>query len=125
MITLNYQSGMPIYQQIKNKILEEIMLGILKADEQLPTVRTLARELGINPNTIQKAYQELEGEGVIYSLTGKGSFIQNVGVAGQKILKERLEAVTKALEEAKMAGATRPEIDTLVTAVYDKGGNAK
>ena len=125
MIKLDYQSRAPIYQQIKSKVLEEILLGFLQPDDQLPTVRTLARELGINPNTIQKAYQELEGEGIIYSLTGKGSFVASAAVTGPKIRTERLEALEAALLEAKLAGVTQQQIVDLASDIFSKGGNAK
>ena len=75
MITLDYQSNDPIYLQIKNRIAELVMLGVYPPGTQLPSVRSLAGELGINPNTIQKAYQELEAAGVTCSVSGKGSFV--------------------------------------------------
>ena len=75
MITLDYQSKDPIYLQIKNRIAELVMLGVYPPGTQLPSVRSLAGELGINPNTIQKAYQELEAAGITCSVSGKGSFV--------------------------------------------------
>lgn len=75
MIELDYKSREPIYVQLKKNIIQDIMLGELKADEQLPAVRQLAQDLGINPNTVQKTYRELERDGIIYSLPGKGSFV--------------------------------------------------
>ena len=73
MITIDYKSRQPIYEQIIDKVKELIIAGVLKRDDQLPPVRQLAQELAINPNTIQKAYAELERQGVIYSMKGKGS----------------------------------------------------
>ena len=72
MFELDVRSRKPIYEQLVDKLKELIMNEILKPDEQLPSVRTLAQELTINPNTIQKAYRELEAQGFIYSLKGKG-----------------------------------------------------
>lgn len=69
------RSRKPIYEQLVDKLKELIINEVLKTDEQLPSVRTLAQQLTINPNTIQKAYRELEIQGFIYSVKGKGSFV--------------------------------------------------
>ena len=74
MLIVNYRDARPIYQQIKDGLRKLILTGAIAADEKLPSVRALATELAINPNTIQRAYAELESEGVIYSVAGKGSF---------------------------------------------------
>ncbi|MGS0764412.1 GntR family transcriptional regulator [Syntrophomonas curvata] len=76
MFELDLRSRAPIYEQLANKIIELIISNVLKPDEQLPSVRILSSELTINPNTIQKAYRELEYRGYIYSLPGKGSFVK-------------------------------------------------
>ncbi|MDD4572547.1 MAG: GntR family transcriptional regulator [Clostridia bacterium] len=75
MITIDYRSREPIYQQIISRIEDLAASGLMSADEQLPSVRSLAVELSINPNTIQRAYNELERRGIIYSVAGKGSFL--------------------------------------------------
>ena len=75
MFSIDTRSRIPIYEQLKNNIAGLIASGVLSEDEQLPSVRSLARELGINPNTVQRAYQELEGQGIIYQATGRGSFV--------------------------------------------------
>ncbi len=75
MITVNYKSHVAIYEQIKASIIELILKGVFQKDEQLPSVRFLAQELVVNQNTIQKAYSELEREGITYSVRGKGSFV--------------------------------------------------
>ena len=74
MISLNYRDSRPIYEQIKDGLRKLIVTGAMKPDEKLPSVRALAQQLSINPNTIQRAYNELESEGYIYSVPGKGSF---------------------------------------------------
>ena len=74
MISLNYRDSRPIYEQIKDGLRKLIVTGAIGTDEKLPSVRSLATQLSINPNTIQRAYNELEGEGYIYSVPGKGSF---------------------------------------------------
>ena len=70
MISLNYRDSRPIYEQIRDGLRKLIVTGALGADEKLPSVRALAAQLAINPNTIQRAYNELEGEGYIYSVPG-------------------------------------------------------
>ena len=82
MISLNYRDSRPIYEQIRDGLRKLIVTGALSADEKLPSVRALAAQLAINPNTIQRAYNELEGEGYIYSVPGKGSFAAAVAAAG-------------------------------------------
>ena len=75
MINLDYQSRTPIYEQIIDEIERYVVLGILKPEEQLPSVRELATELGINPNTVKKAYTELERKGVTVTISTKGTYI--------------------------------------------------
>ena len=81
MISLNYRDSRPIYEQIRDGLRKLIVTGALSADEKLPSVRALAAQLAINPNTIQRAYNELEGEGYIYSVPGKGSFAAAIAAA--------------------------------------------
>ena len=75
MIQLNYRDSRPIYEQIKDGIKQLIYTEVLGADDKLPSVRELASKLAINPNTISRAYKELEQEGVIYTQSGRGTFI--------------------------------------------------
>ena len=75
MISINSNTGVPIFEQIVLEIGKLIALGIYKPDDKIPPVRTLAKDLGVNPNTVAKAYQECESKGLIYSLAGKGSYI--------------------------------------------------
>ena len=75
MITVNYRSPLPLYQQIKESVTKLIITGAVRAGEQLPSVRELATQLAINPNTIARAYRELESEGYIYTVSGRGCFV--------------------------------------------------
>ena len=75
MFLINTQSNEPIYEQIKRQIVRFVEAGVLQPDEKLISVRSLAQQLNINPNTVQKAYQELEAEGVLYTLPKKGVFV--------------------------------------------------
>ncbi|WP_046213266.1 GntR family transcriptional regulator [Paenibacillus wulumuqiensis] len=114
MFELDVRSRKPIYEQLMDKIKEMILYGILKPDEQLPSVRTLSGQLTVNPNTIQKAYRELEREGYIYSQAGKGSFVapsqQQPGAAQLAEMKERL---LKLFAEAIYLGFTKSDIEKL------------
>ena len=78
MLTIDYRSGESLYIQIKNNYKKMIMSGSLKENEMLPSVRTLAGNLAINVNTVQRAYRELEQEGYIYSVPGKGNFVAKI-----------------------------------------------
>ena len=75
MFTINLHGKSSIYEQIRSQILKFIQIGILKPNDKLPSVRELSMDLGINPNTVQKAYQKLEEDGYIYILSKKGAFI--------------------------------------------------
>ena len=101
MIQLNYRDSKPIYEQIKDGLRRLVVSGAVKQDEKLPSVRELATNLSINPNTIQKAYRELEQEGYIYTIAGKGSFAaQRADVASgrnEELMKEFDEIVKELL----------------------------
>ena len=92
MVNLNYRDARPIYSQIVDGFREQIAAGILQPGDRLPSVRELATTLTINPNTIQRAYRELEADGRIESFAGKGSFVRS-GCAGGDIWKNLDDAV--------------------------------
>ena len=101
MIQLNYRDSKPIYEQIKDGLRRLVVTGAVRTDEKLPSVRELATNLSINPNTIQKAYRELEQEGYIYTIAGKGSYAaQRADVASgrnEELMKEFDEIVKELL----------------------------
>ena len=97
MISLNYRDSRPIYEQIKDGLRKLIVTGAMAPDEKLPSVRALATQLSINPNTIQRAYNELEGEGYIYSVPGKGSFAAGNTGADESRRRELLEKLKPLL----------------------------
>ena len=78
MILLDYKDSRPIYEQVVGKLQELMILGVLEEDSQMPSVRSLAMELSINPNTIQRAYGELERRGYLYTVKGRGSFVGSI-----------------------------------------------
>ena len=107
MILLDYRDKRPIYEQVVDKLERLIIGGGLEANYKMPSVRSLALELSVNPNTIQRAYAQLEQEGYIYTVTGRGSFVAHEC----EWRSGKLEEVTKSLEEvlqrAKEAGMDR------------------
>lgn len=111
MFELDLRSRAPIYEQLVDKIIELIISNVLKPDEQLPSVRVLSSELTINPNTIQKAYRELEYRGYIYSVPGKGSFIKpKVSVDNSARLKNLEHELNRIVAEMLYLGMPPDEI---------------
>ena len=124
LITVDLRDRKQLYEQLVDNIKNLILIGELKADEKLPSVRNLARELGINPNTIQKAYSELERCGVILTLPGRGSIvIAQVDELKREHLGTLTETLTQLAHEAKTAGITEYEVLTAAQNAY-KGGSA-
>ena len=114
MISLNYRDSRPIYEQIRDGLRKLIVTGALSADEKLPSVRALAAQLAINPNTIQRAYNELEGEGYIYSVPGKGSFAAAGAAAAAPRPAARRTPVRELLSELRYLGVSQQELLNLV-----------
>lgn len=114
MISLDYRSRVPIYDQIVNGIIKLKTMGVLNPDDKLPSVRQLAGELRVNPNTVQKAYAMLESDGIIYSVSGKGSFISGDSDATATLIKAAKDDFIKAVLAAADRGITRDELVKLV-----------
>ena len=118
MISLNYRDSRPIYEQIEDGLRKLIVTGALGADEKLPSVRALAAQLAINPNTIQRAYNELEREGYIYSVPGKGGFASANAGADEVRRRELLGKVRELLAELRYLGVSQQELADLVKEVF-------
>ena len=114
MISLNYRDSRPIYEQIKDGLRKLIVTGAMKPDEKLPSVRALAQQLSINPNTIQRAYNELESEGYIYSVPGKGSFASGDSGAEEARKQELMGQVREMVTELKYLGVSEESLLTLL-----------
>lgn len=114
MILIDYKDRRPIYEQVIEKFQQMILCGALEPDSPMPSVRSLAMELSLNPNTIQRAYQELERQGYIYTLKGKGSFVSDSIKAADHKRKEVREELEKCVSNAIMAGITEDELRNLV-----------
>ena len=119
-ITVDTRDRKPIYEQLTDNIRRLVLQGVLQPNEQLPSVRALAVELAINPNTIQKAYAELERQGITYSLPGRGSFISdNITELSRAQLAQSADALRAAMKAAKDAGMTRAEALALLSEAWE------
>jgi GntR family transcriptional regulator len=116
MITIETTGFIPIYEQIKNGIKGKISLGVLKANDPLPSIRDLAAELVVNPNTVARAYRELESEGFITTRKGKASFVTDNSSSLIKGERQRFidEVFERAISEARKFGLEEEEIRTVV-----------
>lgn len=110
MIAINYRDPRPIYEQIQAELRGLMLTGALPPGSRLPSVRELAGQLAINPNTIQRAYSELEAEGCIYSVAGKGSFAAAGGGERQRRIRELTQQLKPVLEEMKTLGCTQEDL---------------
>ncbi|MDE7389972.1 MAG: GntR family transcriptional regulator [Lachnospiraceae bacterium] len=121
MFTINYQSREPIYEQLYNNVVRMIGMGALTPHSKLPTVRAMAQELGVNPNTVSKSYQMLEQNGYIYSTVGKGTFVADSGTVISGKQEEARAALKKAVKRAADVGITKSEVNKLVNESYSGG----
>lgn len=111
MINLDYQSRKPIYEQIVQEIERYVALDILKPEEQIPSIRDMATELGINPNTVKKAYSILENKGVIVTISTKGTFItKKTESVLENTVNDKINQIKKCIEEIENYGISRNEI---------------
>ena len=110
MIVLDYRDSRPLYQQVKDSLRRMMLTGLLEPDEKLPSVRSLATQLAINPITIQRAYAELEAEGYIYSVAGRGSFVSAGDGEHLRRIAELTGRLVPLLEELKSLGYTREQL---------------
>ncbi len=120
MIQLNYRDARPIYEQVKDGFRSMIIRGELRQDVKLPSVRELASSLDINPNTIQRAYRELEQEGYVYTVPGRGSFVVGRSEVDDLRRRDLWEALENNVEELLFLGVSWGEI---VEHIREKGSN--
>lgn len=120
MIQIDWQSRTPIYDQLIRGVVRLKSLGVLQPGEKLPSVRSLAGQLGVNPNTVQKAYQMLETQGVIYSVSGKGSFISDRKDASSELLQAAEERLRNALAEAAQTGVRKERVLDITDEIYNR-----
>lgn len=121
MLTVNFSSRTPVYQQLYDDVIRLVSLGVLKSDTKLPPVRILATELGINPNTVQKAYKMLEKDGYIYSTVGRGSFVSNKLDQNQAEKIQAKNDLKESIDKAYKKGITKDEMIELVDEITSGG----
>lgn len=121
MIQLNYRDAKPIYEQIKDGFRRLIISDSLSANERLPSVRELASSLAINPNTISRAYRDLESEGYVYSIAGKGTFVAERQEGFDVRKQELLEEFDEVVQELSYLSVTKEELVARIDRL-EKGG---
>lgn len=119
MFMLNPQDKTPIFTQLKKQIIEFIGIGILNANDQLPSVRSLANELGINPNTVAKAYQELELQGYVYTVAGKGCFVSQVNIEAD-IQGDKINEFKHIVAECKKFNINKEILINTIEMIYER-----
>ena len=124
MILIDYKDRRPLYEQIVEKLSDLMVRGVLAQDSQLPSVRSLATELSINPNTIQRAYAELERQGYIYSVKGRGSFVAENHQIRAKKQSEIWQELALLIEDARNAGITLDAFQAQVAQNYKQDPGA-
>jgi GntR family transcriptional regulator len=124
LITINTRDPRPIYVQIKEALCRLILSGALQTGERLPSVRELAGQLAINPNTIQRAYRELEHEGFIYSMTGKGSFVSPLEEVDNGRIAARQAQFREAAMELLRLGTSKEALIAMLEALEQEDSHA-
>ena len=117
---INFRHPRPIYEQVRDGFRQLIITGVLPAEQKLPSVRELASQLTINPNTIQRAYHELEAEGYICSVPGRGSFVSKTDAAVESRKAELMEKLSALVKELRLLGVSDSELENIL-----KGGEGQ
>ena len=118
MLKLDYKNPKPLHEQISFGIKELIINGIFKTDEQLPSVRELSVQLTVNPNTVQRAYKDLEAEGIIYSVRGKGNFVLAVSETESVQTESLYDQLQKTIKELAYLGESEEDIKNVVKNIF-------
>ena len=120
MFVINTKDDTPVYIQLQNQVLDYIALGILGKDDQLPSVRMLSKELGINPNTVAKAYANLEMQGYVYTKPARGVFVNTENVA-EIVFKKKLDELKTKVEDCRNVGIQKDMILLVIDEIYKEG----
>lgn len=123
MLQLNYRDAKPIYEQIKDGIRKLLLSEAIAADEKLPSVRELASSLAINPNTIQRAYRELETEGYVYTVKGKGTFAAATQLIEDCRQEELMGEFDEVVRELFLRNVTRNTLELRMEELEKEGQN--
>lgn len=120
LFTLDLRSRQPIYEQLKEQIVRYISLNVLQPGDRMPSVRMLARDLGINPNTVVKTYQELEEEGILVTEPKRGFFVSGREV--HKVLQQKLKLqLQEAVQSCQESGISEVEVQRWIHEIYNEG----
>lgn len=119
MFMIDVQSKTPIFEQLKKQILEFITINVLEPNDQLPSVRSLAAKLGVNPNTVSKAYGELESKGYIYTVKGKGCFVSD-NQSASMIQDKKLVEFEEKVKEMKKYHLSKEALLTIIEKQYEE-----
>jgi len=117
---IDFRGGEPVYIQLKERLRGYIVSGVMKPDERMPSVREMASGMSVNPNTIQRAYKELEEVGYIYTVSGRGSFVSNVQQVNTKRIDELREDFKRCARELAFLGISKEELESVLKEEYDK-----
>lgn len=120
MIQLNYRDTRPFYQQIKDNIRHLVISKAISENDKLPSVREMATSLAINPNTIQRAYRELENEGYIYTIPGKGTFVSEIDQANVSRQKDLLVKFDTIVSELLYLSVPVTELSSRILALSER-----
>ena len=123
MVLLDYRDKRPIYEQIVDKLERLIIGGGLEANDKMPSVRSLAMELSVNPNTIQRAYMQLEQDGYIYTVSGRGSFVAHESEWRSGKMAELALELEELILKVKEAGMTKEEVMQAVNKTFKEASN--
>ena len=119
MIVIDYRDKRPLYEQVAEKLAQLIICGVLESNTKLPSVRSLAMDLSINPNTIQRAYAQLEQDGYIYTVVGRGNYVTDVHEWKNGYQNTVLQELGESVKKAKDAGISCERILALVKSHYE------
>lgn len=124
MFIIDTMSQQPVYEQLVTQTERYILLGVLNGGDAMPSVRRLSVKLSVNPNTIQKAYTELDRRGVLFSVPGKGCFIaENAKELISLLGRKRIDELQRLLEELRLAGITKHDVLNLLNNVFGEEDN--
>lgn len=121
MFQIDIMSRVPVYEQLINQTEKFILLGILKPGDKIPSVRQLSAQLSVNPNTIQKAFAELDRRGIIFSVNGRGNYVTEMAVkALEASRRTTLDEIREQIKDFALAGIKREELHEYIDEIYDE-----
>lgn len=124
MFQIDIMSRIPVYEQLIRQTEKFILLGVLKEGDKLPSVRQLSAELSINPNTIQKAFTELDRRGIIFSVNGRGNFVADKALKALEVSRRSaFSDIKDQIKDFALAGISRNELHEYIDEIYDEMGD--